>query len=92
MYKALSLYLFTLQLQTNVKTIMAEAIKTNTINHHVLHSLLIIIVELEIFFSDSPSTSKLLLSAIRHFARITLFIETRSSTEHVFRELAYRER
>ena len=40
-----------------------------------------------------PSTPMLVLSTVRHFARIKLFIETtvpsQSSTEHMFRELAY---
>ena len=75
--------------------ITAEAITTiqtrqNSINHRVLHSLLIVIVELELFFSDCQAHRCLImLYAIRHFTRITLFVETTphpgSSTEHVFR-------
>ena len=45
---------------SQASTIMAEAItmiqtRKNSINHRVFHSLLIIIVELELFFSDSQA-------------------------------------
>ena len=45
---------------SQASTITAEAITTiqtpkNSINHRVVHSLLIVIVELELFFSDSQA-------------------------------------
>ena len=58
-------------------TIMAEAIttiqtQTNSINHWVLYPILIVILELELFFSDSQALR--CYSAICHFVGITLFI------------------
>ena len=79
---------------SQASTITAVAITTiqtwkNDINHWVLHSLLIVIVELELFLSDSQALRcyKCLVQ-ICHFARIRLFIASTppgSSTEYVFR-------
>ena len=60
--------------------ITAEAITIqnvkNSINHCVLRSVLIVVLELELFFSDSQALPMLILSAIHHFVRITLFIRS----------------
>ena len=59
--------------------IMAEAItiiqtRKNSINHWVLHSVLIVILALELFLGDSQALQCQYFSAIRHFVRVTLFI------------------
>ena len=50
--------------------------RKNSINHWVLYSLLIVIVELELFCSDFQALRCRCLVLYRHFVRITLFIET----------------
>ena len=61
----------------------------NGINHSVLHSLLIVIIAPEPYFSDSQALAPMLiLSAVRHFIKTTLFSACTppagSATEHLF--------
>ena len=69
-------------------TAQAILMRNSNINHRLLYSLLIVLVELELF----SSTLMLMLIAIRHFVKVTLFIACTppeiTSTEHVFRQLA----
>ena len=56
--------------------ITAEAIMNAKKQHKslVLHSLLIVILELELFSDSQALAPMVMLSAIRHFAKITLFM------------------
>ena len=72
---------------SQASTMTAEAITTiqmpkSSINHRVVHSLLIVIVELELFFSNSQALQCWMLSARHHFARIieTTPLEAQLST------------
>ena len=61
---------------TTAEGITTNQTRKNSINHWVLYSLLIVIVELELFCSDSQALRCYCLVLYRHFVRITLFIET----------------
>ena len=55
--------------------------QTNSIHNRALHSQLILVIELELFFSDSQALLyTLMVSALRHFVTITLFIACRDGT------------
>ena len=73
---------------STIMAITTIQMRKNNTNHWVLHSLLIVIVELELYFSDSQTLRCYCsVERIRHFARIRLFIASTplgSSTEHVF--------